>query len=197
VVVSRKVLVAVVLVVVCVAVMELVSERLVETNGGHAQGHLASAQGAFPLVPLLAVMIWALPKRSRSHPLIWLAALMIVVGGVIDVIGNLEVVDAIGDATWNDAEAQRLGPAQPGFEEGHDVAERGMRIVSAGAVVFAGVMAVTRNVHPVTALASAGLSLVFPPWLAPGFGLIVILVAVLRRRNRIERSHAKEALAPT
>jgi hypothetical protein len=181
---NRKVLVAVVLVVVCVAVMDLVSESLVETNGGHAGGHLASAQSPFPLIPLLALMIWALPERDRRRPLIWIAALVIVVGGVIDTIGNLEVVDAIGDATWNDAEAQRIGPTRPGFEEGHDLAGLGMSIVTGGAIAFAAAMALTRNLHPVAALASAALSFVFPPWIAPGFGLIVIVVGLLRKKNQ-------------
>lgn len=115
---------------------------------------------------------------------------MIVVGGVIDTMGNLGVIDAIGDATWNDADAGRLGPALPGFDEGHELAGLGMTIVTWAAIAFAAVMALTRNVHPVTALASAAVIFVFPPWLAPGFGLIVLVVALLRRKNRLERRTA-------
>ncbi|CAN5611132.1 hypothetical protein BH24ACT26_BH24ACT26_09070 [soil metagenome] len=190
---SRKVIVAVVLVVVCVAIMDFVSESLVETSGPHARGHLASAQGPFPLLPLLALMIWALPHKDRYYPLIWIAALVIVVGGVIDTIGNLQVIDAIGDAAWSDAQAERLGSARPGFEEGHDLAGVGMSIITAGAIAFAAAIALTRNVRPVTALASAALTFVFPAWIGPGFGLIVIVVALLRRKNRLERSNVKEA----
>jgi hypothetical protein len=72
---------------------------------------------------------------------------VIVVGAVIDVTGTLQVVDAIGGASWNDAQADRLGPSRPGFESGHDLAGLGMSVVVAGAVAFAPVMAFTRNVH--------------------------------------------------
>jgi hypothetical protein len=189
---SRKVIVATVLVVAGVAIMNLVSASLVEANGSHARDHLASAQGPFPLLPLLAVMVWALPQRERRRPLIWVAALVICVGSVIDATGNLRIVDAIGGAPWNDAQAERLGPSRPGFEDGHDLAALGMSVVVAGAVGLSAVMAFTRNVHPLTAFGSAALSWVFPPWLAPGFGVVVIAIAVLRERNRRERIVGRE-----
>ena len=186
---------AIVLVVIIVAMANLVSDALIETSGSHARDHLASAQGPFPLIPLIALMIWVIPSPDRRHPLIWVAVLAILVGGVIDVMGNLQVIDAIGDASWNDAQAERLGARRPGFEEGHDLAATGTLIITAGAILFAAAMALTRNVHPVTALASAALTFVFPPFIAPGFGLIVLVVALLRKKNRLERSIIEEAPA--
>ena len=39
--------------------------------------------------------------------------------------GNVRVIDAIGAATWNDAQASQLGPTRPGFASGHDLDELG------------------------------------------------------------------------
>jgi drug/metabolite transporter (DMT)-like permease len=140
-------------------------------------------------------MVWALPERERRRPLIWIAALVIVVGAVIDVTGNLQIVDAIDGASWNDAQTDRLGPSLPGFESGHDLAGLGMSVVVVGAVAFG-----SDGVYPQRAsgdrIGICSAEFVVPTLDAPGFGLIVIVIAVLRASNRRERLAETDVTVP-
>src|SRR5438552_2637534 len=82
---------------------------------GHAAGHFASAKVLFPATALVLVILWSTP-RARRQPDVWLActAWIAAVGAVS--IGNLRVVDAIGDNDWSDEQADVLGVGLRGFE---------------------------------------------------------------------------------
>lgn len=127
----------------------------------------------------MVVTLWALPGTRRGWPLIAMLAAVVIVGGCIDIVGNLNVVDAIDGASWNDAEAQEFGPSRSGFDSGHDLAGTGSRIVEVVAIALALVLAVFRAVSWPVAIASAVVSFVWPPHLAPGFGVAVIGIALL------------------
>jgi hypothetical protein len=175
-----RTIIAVVFVVAWIIVVNVTIGALVEADGSHARGHLASAQSPLSHVAVLAVMFWTLP-RDRRPMLAWIAALVILVGVVFDTAGNLQVVDAIGGESWSDAQTERLGPSRPGFDEGHDLASVGMWIVVAGAIAFAVIMMVIGAIGPLPGILSIGISLVFPPWIAPGFGLVVVAIALLAK----------------
>ena len=91
---------------------------------GHAADHLQSATPVFPMAFLSAVLLWALPGRGRRDLLLWLLLAAAIASCLVVLAGNVRVIDAIGGATWNDAQASQLGPTRPGFESGHDLAER-------------------------------------------------------------------------
>jgi hypothetical protein len=88
---------------------------------GHAADHLQSATPVFPMVFLSAVLVWALPGRGRRDLMLWLLLAAAIASCLVVLAGNVRVIDAIGDATWNDAQASQLGPTRPGFESGHDL----------------------------------------------------------------------------
>jgi hypothetical protein len=92
---------------------------------GHAADHLQSATPVFPMAFLSAVLLWALPSRGRRDLLLWLLLGAAIASCLVVLAGNVRVIDAIGGATWNDAQASQLGPTRPGFESGHDLAELG------------------------------------------------------------------------
>ncbi len=188
-----RTIIAVVFVVAWIVLANVTTGALVEANGSHARDHLASGQSGLPHVAVLAVIFWALP-RDRRPMLAWVAALVILVGVGLVTVGNLQVVDAIGDEAWNDAQAERLGPSRPGFDEGHDLASVGMWIVVAGAVAFAVILMVIGAIARLAGILSIGISLVFPPWIAPGFGLVVVAIALLRERERRERVQPADAV---
>lgn len=84
---------------------------------GHAADHLQSATPVFPMAFLLsAVLLWALPGRGRRDPLLWLLLATAIASCLVVLAGNVRVIEAIGGAAWNDAQASQLGPARPGFE---------------------------------------------------------------------------------
>ena len=155
---------------------------------GHAADHRESAKVVFFGAAMVAVIMWAAPRARRQLDVLvvaaaWLAAL----GGVA--IGNLRVVDAIGDADWSNEEADTFGAGVDGFQSGHDLAGVAMLLAVGAAIVFAGVLFARGHVSRNVAIGSAVLSVVFPPFIIAGAGIVVLAVAVCVSRHR-RFSHA-------
>jgi hypothetical protein len=160
---------------------------------GHAAGHLASATMIFGVVFALALIVWATPPHIRRRPALWILAAAVAASALIPTIGNLRVVNAIGGNDWTDNQASAVGPSHPGFVSGHALAERGVWYVIGSAVALAGwlwfVHAVGNGVGTTAIIVSA----IFPPWIFPGAGIIVLTVAtVIRRAHRLRQAHRNE-----
>lgn len=151
---------------------------------GHAADHLQSATPVFPMVFLSAVLVWALPGRGRRDLVLWLLLAAAIASCLVVLAGNVRVIDAIGDATWNDAQASQLGPTRPGFESGHDLAERGAWGAVLATMLAAGLLWLRGLVSARVAAAAALVSLVFPHFIAPGAGLVVLAASVAVTRSR-------------
>jgi hypothetical protein len=151
---------------------------------GHAAGHLASATMIFGVVFLLAVIVWASPPPIRRRPVLWILAAGVAASSLIPTIGNLRVVDAIGGDNWTDSQASASGPLRPGFVSGHALAERGVWFVIGSAVALAGWLWFIHAVRKGIGVSAIILSLIFPPWIFPGAGIIVLSVATVMTRAR-------------
>ena len=149
---------------------------------GHAAGHLASASAIFAITFVLAVLVWASPPQIRRSPGLWVLAAGVAIAAVVPTIGNLRVVNAVGTDNWTDDQASTLGQARPGFESGHDLAERGMWIVVGCAVVLAGWLWATHAVRTGVGIGAIVVSVIFPPWIFPGAGIIVLTIATFIKR---------------
>jgi hypothetical protein len=161
---------------------------------GHAADHLQSATPVFPMAFLSAVLLWALPGRGRRDLLLWLLLGTALASCLVVLAGNVRVIDAIGGATWNDAQASQLGPTRPGFESGHELAELGAWGAVLATMLAAGLLWLRRLVSAKVAVAAAVVSLVFPYFIAPGAGVVVLAVwvAVARARElRLARSRQR------
>jgi hypothetical protein len=182
----RVAILGIAVVVVSIIATNVISGVLVEANGAHARDHLATAQGAIPLVVLLAVALWAMPRRGRLvTALIWIAALAIAVGSVLVAAGNLQVIHAINGASWTDEQAARLGSLRPGFDAGHDLAALGETVTRFAAILFALVVTfAARAVGYIAGIASAVLTFIFPSQINPAAGLPVVAIALLVRKSR-------------
>jgi hypothetical protein len=145
---------------------------------GHAADHLQSATPVFPTAFLSAVLVWALPGRGRRDPVLWLLLAAALASCLVVLAGNVQVIDAIGDTTWTDDQASQLGPARPGFESGHDLAERGAWGAVLATMLAAGLLWLRRLVSARVAVAAALLCLLFPHFIAPGAGLVVLAASV-------------------
>ncbi len=172
----------------------LTLDAFVDPRGDHARGHFGSAQSALPHLGALAVMIWAAPRR-RAWVLgaLGVAALVTVVGCGITLAGNLAVIEVASAEQWTEAEA--VAATSPAVQDGHDQTSTGMWTVVGGAVAFAAILLATKAVGLAAGISSIVLSLIFPPWIAPGFGLVVVAIALLRERERRERVPAVPAYA--
>ena len=151
---------------------------------GHAAGHLASATMIFGVVFALAVLIWACPPQLRCRPELWVLATAVTMSVLIPTIGNLRIVNAIGTDNWTDDQASALGPLRPGFVSGHDLAERWTWLVIGVTVLLAGWLWFKHAVSKRVGIAAIILSLIFPPWIFPGAGLIVLTISAVIRRSR-------------
>ncbi len=155
---------------------------------GHAAGHLQSATPVFPMVFLSAVLIWALPRRARRDPLLWLLIAAAVASCLVVMAGNVQVVDAIGGANWTDEQASQLGPARPGFESGHDLAGVGAQGAGSATTLMAGLLWLRKLVSATAAVAAAAVSLIFPDYIAPGAGIVVLVISAMVARSRRSRA---------
>jgi hypothetical protein len=164
---------------------------------GHAADHLQSATPVFPMAFLFAVLLWALPGRGRRDLLLWLLVAGAIVSCLVVLAGNVRVIDAIGGATWSDAQASQLGPTRPGFESGHDLAELGAWGAVLATMLAAGLLWRRRLVSAKVAAAAAVVSLVFPYFIAPGAGVVVLAVSVAVARARELRLARSRSLSPS
>jgi hypothetical protein len=144
---------------------------------GHAAGHLQSATAIFAMTAMLAIVAWAMPVTARRDPIVWVLIAVTIASCALVMVGNVRVVDAINGEVWTDAQADLLGADRPGFASGHALAERAALASVAGTVLLAAWLWRRKVVSPKTAAGAGLLSLVFPSFIAPGFGVVVLAVA--------------------
>jgi hypothetical protein len=161
---------------------------------GHAADHLSSAQVPFFGGALVAIVLWSTPRARRQPDVLaasgmWFASLI----GVA--IGNLRVVDAINGADWTDEQADVLGEGLRGFQSGHDLAELWSLIGVACAVVLAVVLLARGHIGRGVAGGSIVASVLFPRWIVPGAGVLILAIALCVARHR--RLRCGEPAAPT
>jgi hypothetical protein len=150
---------------------------------GHAAGHLSSAQAVFFGSALIAIILWSTPS-ARRYPDVWIACGAWIAALVGVAIGNLRVVDAIGGADWTDGQADALGAGLRGFESGHDLADISSWLGVAAAIVLTIVLLVRGQIGRGVAIGAVVVSLVFPRWIMPGAGVLIVAIALCIARGR-------------
>lgn len=153
--------------------------------GEHAAGHLASSSVFLPGLTVIAVILWATPAARRQAD-VWLAASAWAAALFVVMVGNLRVVNAIGQQPWTDDDAAELGAGIPGFESGHDLAAVGAWAAVGSAILLAFVLLARGHISLRAAVGSIALSLIIPPFLNPGAGVLVLVVALCLARRRRE-----------
>jgi len=153
---------------------------------GHAAEHLASATVMFGMAFVLSAIVWSLPGRVRRRPALWVLVALVAAAAALNAQGNMQVVDAIGDENWSLEDVDVFGPTRAGFEEGHARAEQGgiAGIAAAGAlIVWLGARRVISRRLCIGAVVAC---LLFPYWMFPGFGLVIVAGVLVTRRVRSE-----------
>jgi hypothetical protein len=163
---------------------------------GHAADHFSSATAIFGLTFLVAVLVWALPGNVRRRAELWLFSAAVLTAALVATIGNLRIVDAIGADDWSIDEANALGPLRPDYTSGHELAERAAYAVVAAVVVLAAWLWWRRAIHPGVAIGAIGLSIIFPSWIFPGAGIVVLAIAASVTRARLLQRPRSAPLEP-
>jgi hypothetical protein len=138
---------------------------------GHAAEHLSSATAPFLAFAVVAILLWTTPT-GRRQPDVLVACLAWLAATVLVLVGNVRVVDALVDAGLGNAPTENLT----------DVADHGLAnlapwLAVVAAVAMAGVLWRRGHVSRRVAIAAGLLSVVFPPWIVPGAGVFVLVVA--------------------
>jgi hypothetical protein len=138
---------------------------------GHAAGHLASAGAPFFAAAMVGILLWATPPARRQAEVLagavmWLAATVVVL------IGNVRVVDDLVAAGFGRVRTDDV----PDVAD-HDLANLAPWIVVFAALALTGALWGRRHVSNRVAGAAAVLNVLFPPWIIPGAGVVVLVVA--------------------
>lgn len=141
---------------------------------GHAAEHLASAGAPFFAAAMIGILLWATPSARRQAEVLagavaWFAATVVVL------IGNVRVIDDLVAAG-----AGRVGTTD--VPDVPDVADHGLANLSPWIGVVAALaltVALWRRRHVSNRVAggAAVLNVLFPPWIIPGAGVVVLVVA--------------------
>jgi len=169
-----------------IVVQKLLFESRYEVSG-HAAGHLSSATAPFGAFAFAAILLWTTPT-GRRQPDVLVACLAWLAATVLVLVGNVRVVDALVDAGLGRAPTEGL----PNVAD-HGLANLAPWLAVVAAVAMAGVFWRRGHVSRRVAIGSALLSMVFPPWIIPGAGVLVLVVA---RCIAYERS-STAVVAPT
>jgi hypothetical protein len=170
-----------------------VAELLVSGPRGHWSGHVGSEAAA--VGQLLAVVAGAVLARRRLNVLLVMLLAVVAVGLALEVVGNQRVAASIWQTSYGDEEAAAVGPLFEGFESGHALAGTGDMLVVVGGLAFAVALGAFRRVGPGAAVAGVVLSL-FPPWILPAVGTVLLLAFLLRGPRQAVRSDAPSVTPP-
>ncbi len=139
--------------------------------GGHAAEHLGSAGAPFFAAAMLGILLWATPSAMRQAEILagavaWLAATVVVL------VGNVRVIDdlvAAGVGTVDTANVPDVAD--------HDLANLAPWLAVIAALALTAALWRRRHVSNRVAGAAAVLNVLFPPWIIPGAGIVVLVVA--------------------
>jgi hypothetical protein len=107
---------------------------------------------------------------------------------VLVLVGNVRVVDALVKAGLGRTPTDSL-PANATVEAAHSLANFAPWFGVGSALAMVGAFALHRHVSPRVAGGAAVLTLIFPPWIIPGAGVVVLAVARVIAFQRDARQH--------
>jgi hypothetical protein len=166
---------------------QAIIQSSVVANGAHASDHVQSATAPYSTFFLVTVIMWAAPDARRRVD-VWVVVGLLAVASLVVMLGNLQVVNAIAGDSWNDAQANALGPARPGFESGHSMVALGEMAMAATLVLLIVVLRVHEIIRSGPAIGATGLTLLALalPGLGPiaALALLVLAVDVCAQRAR-------------
>jgi hypothetical protein len=140
---------------------------------GHAGEHLSGASVVFPVTSAL-----------------WLVSTVLVF------VGNIRVVDALVRAGMADTPTSRL-VEDAVISSAHDLANGAPWLGVLTSLALIGALRWCRQVSGTVAIGAAILSVIFPPWIVPGAGVLVVTIARCIAYHRAARTDQAPPAATT
>lgn len=164
---------------------------------GHAAEHLSSASVAFFAFALVAILLYVTPL-ARRQPLVLVTSAMWLFSTVLVLVGNVRVVDALVGAGMSDTPTSQL-IVDDTLDSAHDLANLAPWLGVLTAIALTGALWRYRHVSGRVAVGSAVLSLIFPPWIFPGAGVLVLTIArciAYQRASPTDRTSSASTAVP-
>ncbi|MGH3325779.1 MAG: hypothetical protein ACRDOV_15330 [Streptomyces sp.] len=158
---------------------------------GHAAEHLTGATAPFPAVALVGILLFVTP-RARRQPLVLVTSAAWLVSTVLVLVGNVRVIDALVRAGMGDTPTSQL-VEDATIDSAHDLANLAPWLGVVAALALTGALWRHRHVSGRVASGAAILNVIFPPWIIPGAGVLVLTIArgiAHHRASRTDRSPA-------
>ena len=150
--------------------------------GGHAAEHLTGASAPFMAAAVLSILVWTTPLARRQVDLlviggIWFATTLLVM------LGNLRVVDDLVAAGYSSTPTGSV----PDVAD-HSLANSSAWYAAAAALVFVAAWRRRRHSGNRATIGAVVATVIIPPWIIPGAGVIVLAIVRLVKRRRVVNS---------
>jgi hypothetical protein len=149
--------------------------------GGHAAEHLSSAGAPFMAAAVSAILLWATPRALRQLDVLaavaaWFAATVAVM------VGNVRVIDDLVARGYSHTPTDSV----PNVAD-HALANSSVWYAVGAALLLIASFRWRQHIGNRAAIGAAILTAIFPPWIIPGAGVIVLAIVrcVARHRERI------------
>jgi hypothetical protein len=158
-----------------------VQERLLSSRydvGGHASGHLAGATAPFMAAAVVSILFWATPKARRQMDSLvtagmWFATTLLVM------VGNLRVVDDLVAAGYSRTPTGSV----PDIAD-HSLANSSVWYAEVAALLLIAAWRRRRHFGNRATVGAVVATVIIPPWIIPGAGVIVLAIVRLVQRGR-------------
>ena len=176
------------------AATSLVVQAVIYTGrydvSGHASGHLDSGSFVFFATVVAAVLLWTTPAARRS-PVVLVGLVTWLGAGVAIAIGNARVVDALIDAGQANTPTEGLVESAA-VSDAHWLANTAPFVAVAGAFIVVLGMYLVRAASVALASVAAVLNVLIPPWILPGFGVVLLTIARVVATEKAARKRARD-----
>jgi hypothetical protein len=162
---------------------------------GHAGEHLSSATVAFPAFAVVAIILYVTPS-ARRQPLVLVTSAMWLVSTVLVLVGNVRVVDALVAAGMADTPTSQV-VQDATLDSAHDLANLAPWLGVLSALAMTAALWRHRYISGRVAIGAVMLSVIVPPWIVPGAGVIVITIARCIAYHRAMRTDRPPSIAVT
>jgi hypothetical protein len=146
--------------------------------GGHAAGHLAGASAPFMASAVICVLVWATPAARRRVDLLCTAGLWLAMT-VLVAVGNLRVVNDLIDAGYSHTPTS----AVPDVAD-HSLANSSAWFAEAAALLLIASWSQRRQIGKRATIVAVVITVIVPPWIIPGAGVIVVALVRLVEHSR-------------
>lgn len=154
--------------------------------GGHAAEHLAGASAPFMAAAIVSILFWATPRARRQIDLLvaagaWFATTVLVM------VGNLRVVDDLVAAGYSRTPTDSV----PDVAD-HSLANSSVWYAAGAALLLVAAWRRRRHIGNRATIGAIVTTVIIPPWIIPGAGVIVLAIVRL-----VQRGHAADVVTTT